>query len=177
MEYNHLDFYKYYAANSKKKFKNKRIWKRGYYKILADYYYAVSKVIIYDAFPLYLSHRMGTILIYKYKSDNTYTNPDGSLKKNRLPIDWPETKRIWKEDYGDISKEELKAIKDKPLVYLFNEHSDGYQYKWHWDKRSCVAKNQSMYYFTAVRANKRKLASAIKNIKYLDFPELKIKTK
>jgi hypothetical protein len=165
-------FYDYYSTTAKKFHNGKRIFKSQYRKLLADYYSAASKIIIYDSFSLYLSHKMGSILIYKYKSDLTYNNKDGSIKKYRLPIDWVKTKEIWKEDYGDIPMSEMKLIKDKPLVYLFNDHSDGYQYKWHWDKRSCVARNQSMYYFKPVRSNKRKLAKAIKTLSYIDYPLL-----
>jgi hypothetical protein len=171
MEYNQHDYFEYYKAHAKKKHKGKRIWKRHYSVIISKYYDAISKVIIYDMYSLYLSHRTGTLEIVKYKADSTYYDKDGNIRKNRLPVDWIETKRIWKEDYGDISNEDLKKIKNKPLALHFNEHSDGWQYKWDWDRRSSTIRNQIYYYFQAVRANKRRLAKARKNLPHLDYKE------
>lgn len=169
--YNHNEFYKYYKANSKKSHNGKKIWKRNFLSLLSDYYNAISKVIVYDMYSLYLSHRAGTIEIHKYRTDTTYYAKDGKIRKNRLPVDWPATLALWKEDYGDMPKSEYKQFKDKPLVLLFNDHSDGWQYKWAWDRRSSVMKHQSKYLFSAVRANKRRLAKAVKNFSHLDYAE------
>jgi len=166
------DFYEYYTKHSVKRFKNKRIWRRQYRKLIAEYYTAISKIIIYDSFRFYLSHRMGTINIFKYDPINGYLDSDGNIRKNRLPVDWSKTLKLWWELYGKRDKTEYKEIKDKPLVFYNNDHSDDFLFKWHWDKRSCLAKHQSKYYFQAVRQNKRRLGKAIKSLNYIDYPLL-----
>lgn len=169
MEFDSNDYYEYYKKHSKHSYKGKKIWKRHFKSILNHYYAAISKVIIYDMYSFYLSNRCGTMSIIKYKSDSTYYDADGNIKKNNLPVDWPETYKIWEEDYGKLPNSEYKKIKDKPLALLFNEHSDGWQVKWNWDRKSCMVKNQSGYYFKAMRDNKRRLAKAYKSMRHLDY--------
>jgi len=162
-------FYKFYSKNKRQK---EKVSKGEYLNILKDYYKAITKVIIYDSFDFYQSNRMGSVSVYKYNAEDSYFDKSGKIKKNNLPIDWVETLKLWEEKYGKRKRTEYKEFKDKPLVYLFNDHSDGFRYIWHWDKRSCIAKNQSIYHFRSTRTNKRLLANAIKNISYLDYKEI-----
>jgi hypothetical protein len=41
-----------------------------------------------------------------------------------MPPDWQRTFKYWEEVYGDISREDLRKIKDKPLLRHHNDHTD-----------------------------------------------------
>lgn len=87
---------------------------------------------------------------------------DGVLNRKVLAPNWVKTKAHWAEIYPGKTPEELKLIKDKPLIYHENEHTKGNQYKFYWDKINVELKCKSAYQFKAVRASNRKLSKILK---------------
>lgn len=71
------------------------------------------------------------------------------IKKRKINI------KNLKYDYGIYNKEDLK---NKHL----NEHSGNYYVRFYWNKVMNVIKNKTAYCFIPTRANKRNLASIIK---------------
>ena len=77
-----------------------------------------------------------------------------------------------KEFSGKSLRWDWKATKEtgKP-VYLLNDHSGYFKYRFYWCKKNCLLTNKSKYQFIASRENKRTLAQIIFN-KLKDYPEL-----
>lgn len=154
------DLYKFY-----KRHVNNPISSNTYSQLLREYNNEILRMIIYDGLDYSMHHRVGSIRIKKF--DNSLKlGKDGEIA-NKLRVNWPKTHKLWAEKYPDKSFEELKQISDKPLVYHLNEHSDGYVFRWFWDKVTSNIKNQSAYHIEIVRSIKREAAQAWKNISEL----------
>lgn len=97
-----------------------------------------------------LPERLGVIQINGRKA-NVRTE-DGKIKG--LCPDWKATKDLWARD------EEAKN--NKQLVFHFNEDTNGVRYKFKWFKKNSLVSNKTLYDLVFTRANKRKLASLIK---------------
>lgn len=114
----------------------------------------VSNLIMYENFSFLLPFRLGRIRIRKYKP-KTYIQKDGTLDKSRLRPDWQATNKLWFNN--------PQAKKEKKLVFHLNNHTDGFQHRWFWEKLTSNVKNNSAYSFIPSRNNKRTLASVLKN--------------
>ena len=114
----------------------------------------ISDLIVYENFSFLLPFRLGRIRIRKYKP-KMYLQKDGSLDKSRLRPDWNATKKLWESN--------LKAKKEKKLIFHLNDHTNGYQHRWFWEKLTSNVKNNSAYSFLPSRNNKRTLATVLKD--------------
>ena len=90
-------------------------------------------------------NRMGTLQIIKSRPKH--------LDKRSLRIDYQATKQTGK------------------LVFLLNEHSDMFKYRFLWSKVDMMVPNKSKYQLVATRANKRNLAQIIKQ-RLCDYEEV-----
>ena len=113
--------------------------------IIIDYFQYIRDEIMYSSKEIKLPCRLGTLSIIKHQ-------PKEFTSKS-LRWDWQETKRLGKP------------------VFLLNEHSNFFKYRFFWSKQGCLLTNKSLYKFVATRANKRNLAQIIFN-KLKDYPEL-----
>jgi len=116
-----------------------------YSQIVSDYLKYVSDLIVVKSMTFKLPFRLGTLSVYKHKPI--------FKSVNRMAIDWPETNRLGK------------------AVYNFNEHSNGYSYRFRWDRNGSLDKNMSLYSFKPSRNNARLVASLVKERKN-DYFEL-----
>lgn len=155
------DIYKFYTKQVEKP-----VSKKTFKDVLTEYNNEILRMIIFDGLDYSMSHRIGSIRIRKF--DNSLKLNDEGEVANKLKVDWGKTLKRWREMYGEMSSDELKEIPNKPMIYHLNEHSDGYVFKWYWDKVTSNLKNQSAYKFKAVRDFRRIAAQAWKSI-----PELK----
>lgn len=113
-------------------------------EIVSDYFKYIRDEVMLNCKEFKLPCRLGTISIVKH-----------------LP----------KQYNGQSLRWDWKATKEagKP-VYLLNEHSNYFKYRFFWSKKNCLLTNKSRYQFVASRDNKRNLAKLIKgNLK--DYPE------
>jgi len=117
-----------------------------YRSIVSDYLKFISEQIIMKSREFKLPSRLGSIFVFK-----------------RMPARY-EFKYL-RVDFG-ATKEYGKAI-----LHL-NEHSDGFNYRFRWQKSDAYVKNQKMYEMIMTRHNKRLLARAIKEYR-IDYIELK----
>ena len=101
--------------------------------------------------------------IYIKKSPLKIRVVDGKLDTTKMIVDWGATWKYWREKYGDKTKEEIKQIKDKKVIYFTNEHTDGNVMKWYWDRTMCNIPNRTIYRFKPVKANRLNLANWIRN--------------
>lgn len=116
-----------------------------YKAVLVDYFKYLRDQIIQECKEVKLPCRLGTLQVIKHQ-------PKEFTGKS-LRWDWKATRETGKP------------------VYLLNEHSDYYKYRFHWSKKGCLLTNKGKYQFIACRQNKRDLAQIIiNNLK--DYPEL-----
>ena len=105
--------------------------------VVTDYFKYIRDEIMRESKEVKLPCRLGTLQIIKHKPKE-YTGKS-------LRWDWRATKEIGKP------------------VYLRNEHSNFYKYRYHWSKQNCLLTNKSKYQFVASRQNKRDLCKIIKS--------------
>lgn len=150
-DYGIRDAYKFY----KKKHKSEdNVSSSEFSAFCKEFNNRISDLIIYENFSFLIPFRLGRIRIRKYKP-KVHIKEDGSMDKSRLRPDWNATKKLWKNN------EEAK--KEKKLIYHLNDHTDGYQHRWFWEKLTSNVKNNSAYSFIPSRNNKRTLAKALKD--------------
>lgn len=116
-----------------------------YREIVTEYFQYLRDELIEHSKCVKLPYRMGTVQIVKHKPK--YYN------KRSLRIDYQATKQYNK------------------LIFLTNEHSDFYKYRMHYNKTDVLVPNKTKYQLILTRANKRRLATIIKN-QITDFEEL-----
>lgn len=116
-----------------------------YRAIVTDYFLHLQRKLIEEGKMIKLPYRMGNVQIIKSKPKH--------LDKRSLRIDYQATKQ------------------NNKLIFLLNEHSDMFKYRYWWNKVDMVVPNKSKYQLVATRANKRRLAQIIKN-RELDYQEL-----
>lgn len=116
-----------------------------YRAIITDYFLHLQNKLIEEGKMIKLPYRMGNVQIIKSKPKH--------LDKRSLRIDYQATKQ------------------NNKLIFLLNEHSDMFKYRYWWNKIDMVVSNKSQYQLVATRANKRRLAQIIKN-RELDYQEL-----
>lgn len=118
---------------------------KTYKAIVTDYFKYIRDQIMLQCKEFKLPCRLGTLQIIKHQ-------PKEFTKKS-LRWDWKATKELGKP------------------IFLLNEHSDGWKFRFHWSKKGCLLTNKGKYQFIASRKNKRDLCVIIKNNEK-DYPEL-----
>ena len=112
--------------------------------IVTDYFKHIRDQVMLECKEVKLPCRLGTLSIVKHQP-KTFTGKS-------LRWDWRATKELGQP------------------VYLLNEHSDGWKFRFFWSKQHCIIPNKGKYMFIASRQNKRDLCVIIKN-KERDYPE------
>jgi len=139
-------------------------------KILREVNGEIARLIVQENLELNMPERLGTLRVRKFKIN--INKADGEIDITRLGPDWQASRKLWKELYPEKSPQELKAIKNKPIVRHLNKHSNGYSHEFYYNKQISNVKNKSAYSFAPARGIKNLLTSTIKdpNIK-ADFYE------
>lgn len=148
VDYARGDIYKSYKKTAKEP-----VVQSIHSKILNNFNKKVSRLILEETFEFLIPARLGTLRIKKYKP--SVFDKEGNLKKDKLNPNWKLTKELWEND--------LEAKANKKLVYHTNEHSDGYEYKWHFSNYRSTCKNKSAYCFIPTRTNKRAITALVTN--------------
>lgn len=125
---------------------------KKYRDIVKDLNLELRDKILKKSLDFKMPSRMGYIGIRKnktvYKIDES-----GKVKCNLSVVNWPATKEMWKNN------PEAKA--QKKLVKVLNEHSDGYVYRWYYNKFTANYKWKSAYCFIPCRTAKLELNKII----------------
>lgn len=152
--YSYKDLYKYYKDNHPKN----AVSYKMFIITLKRYFDVIMPMIIEDNLELRLPARLGHFRIrqsdYKIK-----LNDQGELDKRHLKVNYKKSKDLWSKKYPDKTFVEIAAIKDKPLVYHLNEHSDGKLFQYHWDKILCKVSHQKYYKISIIRKWKNYLSN------------------
>jgi len=162
-DYRTKDFYEYY----KNKYKDRAVDYAKFVKVWDDFIDLRMQLVVYNNLEFHMPNRFGSIGV-NIIGDVIRVRKDGNLRT--LP-NWGESKKLWETMYPNKSSDEIKLIKDKPIVYYTNDHSSGKYVKIMWDKTSCNFKCHSHYSFKPVRKWSVKVAQFIKKTKALHYYE------
>jgi len=136
--------------------------KNTFKSIIKEFNNKMLDSVIYEGDDFSFAYRMGSLRIRKFDY-SLKVDEEGNIK-NRLKPNWEKTLKRWKELYPDHNREDMTKIEDKPIIYHLNEHTDGYVFKWYWDKITCNAPNQTAYRIEVLRDTKRKASKAWQEI-------------
>tara|TARA_R110002012_G_scaffold263322_2_gene446046 strand:+ start:1338 stop:1844 length:507 start_codon:yes stop_codon:yes gene_type:complete len=150
VDYGRVPMYKAYLKDNKEDKTEYSV----YSKVLNCFNKKISEKIMKESFEYIIPYRLGIIRIKKYKP-SIKIDKDGNLDYKGLSPNWKATKELWEKD------EEAK--KTKKIVFHINDHSDGFNYKWHFSNYRSNCENRSVYSFVPTRTNKRTLAELIKD--------------
>lgn len=157
----------YYSKDAYKHFKTTSDLV-GIYGITQQKWTQINKEIndlvinqLYEGRTLRLPY-LGTLSIIKYKI-NVKLDENGELNLRNYPVNYKKTWELWFSKYPDLSVEEIRKIKDKPLVYEENKHTNGYKHKFKWSRTKSRVKNKTQYGFFTVRKYNRKLNELLKD--------------
>jgi len=141
-----------------------RVWLRVCKKFNHLMLQSIFKGVVFN-FP----YRLGSVGIIQ-KQMKIRFGVDGKLIKRNLSIDWNNTLISWRKLYPECkTKEDLKQIKNKPLCYYTNEHSDGRIFMFHWKKKYSNIKNKSVYCFAVAKQYKEALRDLIRSNPNIQF--------
>lgn len=116
-----------------------------------------------------MPYRLGSLGVVQQKKKIKF-KADGTLDTHNLRINWDKTIKLWKEMYPEcIKRSDYKEIKNKPVVYHTNEHTDGRYMKFHWKKKGTCLKNKSVYSFTPSFAYTQELTKLIQSNPNVQF--------
>ena len=154
-DYGVTDMYKAYKKTAKHP-----VTKEQYSKIVKKFNLEVVDLILTKSFEFRMPCRLGCLRIKKV-SLMLKLDWNGNLKKNFLKVDWKITKNLWETNE--------KARLEKKLVYHLNKHSDGYYYKWFWDKSTSSTRNLSVYKLIPSRLHLRALTKLVTTNEEIDY--------
>lgn len=121
---------KFFIQNNKVEQLNQYIDKNGvidkstFNKVQRMFFENLFQNMIFENFIYNIPNDMGTLSITKKKT-KSYIDDTGKLRHN-FPVDWGKTIKLWKEN--------MEAKERKQLVYHENQHSDGFRYRFKWNK-------------------------------------------
>lgn len=100
---------------------------------------------------IYLNKKLGNLYLEKQKREIKY-NPETDTIENNLPVNIPETLKLWRE-YPELRK--------KKFVRFTNDHSNGYTFRLKFEVSKANFKNKQVYDFKFSETIKKKLSSNI----------------
>lgn len=104
--------------------------------VVIDYFNHIMDVVLEKSSDFRLPARMGTVSVIKRKPK--------SIQRRGHNVDFKLTNEL-----------------GKTILHL-NEHTNGYRFRFLWDKREVIIQNKVLYEMIMTRDNKRKLAYNIK---------------
>jgi len=155
-KYTILSLYKTYA---------KTVEKPVIYKQYSEFYSVLGETmfdLLVKGQVINLPCGFGPLRIYK-KSPKIVEKADGKLVLFNYRPNWAETKKLWKEKYPLRTAEELKEIKNKPLIFHKNEETDGYRYYLDVNRVHSKIPGRNTMIFNFVRLKNREFNKLIKN--------------
>lgn len=134
--------------------------------ILNDFFLDVRTEIIMHNFIYKMPYRLGELCVKKFKK-KIRLDKNGMLIKMKL--DYNKCWKLWRQEYPGLTDVEITKIKGKPRIFITNEHSNNWTYRFKWVKKSSKAINHTLYKFRPVRYANRQLAHLIQTVPGLDF--------
>lgn len=156
------DYYRHYLKKNCHKDMNSkyRVSQTVYTRILKEFFNRIYSERIYTGGEFILPYNMGKLFIRKVET-KVKLDSEGRLI-NHLPVDFGATRKLWREN--------PTAYENRVLIRHLNKHTNGYLYKFIYNKVTARFKNKSAYRFEATRTHKRELAKLAKSNKSnIDF--------
>lgn len=160
VDYSLKNYYKHYKTIS-----SNPVSYNVFSSIINEFFEYRIQLLIFNNIDINIPYRMGSLGIRRV-GDSIYLTKDGKLK---YLVDWGKTNKLWEELYKNCSPKEIKEIKDKPLVYYTNDHTNGKVYNFVWDKFTSNFRYKSYYKLTLTRKWKRLLKDYINNSKNINY--------
>ena len=151
--YKSPELYKYYKENHP----NNTVDYKKFIEVTRKYYDLIMPLVIEEGLEIRFPARLGHFRIRQADYKITLTE-DGEIDKRYLAPNFKKTKELWEKIYKDIPYEEIKDIKDKPIIYHLNEHSDHKIFQFFWDRLVCNIVNQQYYTIQITRRWKNYLS-------------------
>ena len=123
--------------------------KKQYLSICYDITQLLSDMIIRESLEYKLPFKLGFLRIRKKHPKLKIR--DGRIDINKNIINWEATWEAWNEMYPNRTRNEIKLIKGKRVVFQTNNHTDGQVMRWYWNKAFCNIKNNTVYGFKPVK--------------------------
>jgi len=136
---------------------------KSFYKDLFDNFYDE----LVKGKRIQLPCNFGGMLIAK-KRPSIYELEDGRVSTIAYRPDWKATKELWKTKYPGRELHELKEIKNKPIIFYKNEHTDGYRMYLFLDRKKAKVRGKSLLEISFVRTLNRKFNQQLKEEKLYD---------
>lgn len=112
--------------------------------------------VILSGYIMILPEKLGKIYILGKKQNIQKKN--GILVG--LAVDWKKTKALWEKSI----EHKLK----KTIIYITNEHTNGYIYTVFWNRFDAILRNKAMYKFSFTRKSTREIKQRlIDNTEYI----------
>jgi len=150
--------YNFFSYYREKTILNK-IERKEYSSFIKDLLIAYSEAIVKENLQLKMG-KLGTIRIQAKKLH--YFTKNGERAKT-LQVDWQKTLAYWEEKYEGKTRDELKKIQNKTVIYHENEHTNGEFYRHLWDNLTAVVKYKRFYKFKPSRQYSRLIATTVKD--------------
>ena len=131
--------------------------KSTFVKVCKEFNKLLIQQVIENSFEYRLPYRLGFLRVKKCK--NVIEVVDGKINTVRLKPDWDACWDYWNRIYEGKTRAEIVAIPNKKLIYHYNDSTDGYYYKFFWDRKQCAIKNQAMYKFRPTMGVKKLLTA------------------
>lgn len=148
-------FFVHYKNNAKQLL----ISKKEYNSFLKELLIKYSEEIVTTGLELKIP-KIGKIRI---KSNPLHFFTKEGKRAKSLKPDWKKTWDFWFKKYEGLSKQEITEIKNKPVIFHENEHSQNEFYEHYWDKITAVLRYKSFYSFKASRQYSRLIAKVVKD--------------
>lgn len=138
------DYYDYF----KKQGLMKGFRKYEYTRVVNSYFEKMAELIL-EGNEIRLPHKLGKLFIQGRKMDFNI--------KNKLPIDWISTKKLWLKN--------PKFKEENKFVYYINSHTDNYRYYLRWSTRNSPVQFKTCFKLTPLRTFRLKMYDYIVNKK------------
>lgn len=141
-----------------KKFKKehpeyKKLTFEQFKRVIRTYNTMIMDYVLETGKEFKLPFGFGVITINK-KKQVVFFEKDG-VKRVVLAVDWKTTKELWEKN--------PEAKENKKVIFLTNEHSEGYRFKWLWFPKSARFMMADVWIFTPSRRSSRTLAQKLKD--------------
>jgi hypothetical protein len=145
-DYGMSDYFKHYSIENKA-----LVDEPTFGKIIREFNTNIRDRLSLKGAEYIFPYRLGKIELRKVKTE-VKIDADGNIINN-LPVNWKETRRLWKENPG---------AQDKGIKIRFtNEHTDGHTFRIFYMKSKANYKNKSIYRMQFNRQMKRQLSKSI----------------
>ncbi len=160
-QYTLIDSYQMYREASTAK---KKMVKAKYFKVV-DLYLKFLVDKLFEGHEIAMGAKLGSLYIGGRKPK---VRLDANGKILGVAIGWGRTGKHWRkmaEERGMTLKEFIEKVpqEERPPIYCFNEHTNGYSYTLRWTKDEAILATKSFYSLRFARANKRRLNTEVNN--------------